>query len=134
MEGRVRWIAPTADQATRAFQVRASVNAPPATLGFGMTATVRILREAGSTRITLPIAAVFEHKGGGAVWILEPTSGTLHLSSVTVSGLDGNRYVIATGVRPGDLVVTAGVHRLTAADHVAPYAGGERATALAADH
>jgi RND family efflux transporter MFP subunit len=134
MEGRVRWIAPTADQATRAFQVRASVNAPPATLGFGMTATVRILREGASGRVTLPIAAVFEHKGRGAVWILERTSGTLRLSSVTLSGLEDNRYVIATGVNPGDLVVTAGVHRLTAADRVAPYAGGERATALAADH
>jgi len=134
MEGRVRWIAPTADQATRAFQVRASVNAPPATLGFGMTATVRVSRGAAGGRVTLPIAAVFEHDGGGAVWILEPASGALRLSSVTVSGLEGNRYVIAAGVKPGDLVVTAGVHRLTAADHVAPYAGGERATALAADH
>jgi RND family efflux transporter MFP subunit len=134
MAGRVRWIAPTADQATRAFQVRASVDAPPATLGFGMTATVRILRAGTSGRVTLPIAAVFEHNGRGAVWILEPTSGTLRLSSVTVSGLDDNRYVIAAGVKPGDLVVTAGVHRLTAADRVAPYAGGERATALAAEH
>jgi RND family efflux transporter MFP subunit len=134
MDGRVRWIGPTADQATRAFQVRASVTAPPATLGFGMTATVRILRGGAGGRITLPIAAVFEHDGGGAVWILEPASGTLRLSSVTVSGLDGNRYVIATGVKRGDLVVTAGVHRLTAADRVAPYAGGQRATALAADH
>ena len=134
MEGRVRWIAPAADQATRAFQVRASLNAPPATLGFGVTATVRILKEGASGRITLPIAAVFEHNSSGAVWILELTSGTLRLSPVTVSGLEGNRYVIAAGVKPGDLVVTAGVHRLTASDRVAPYAGGERATALAVNH
>jgi RND family efflux transporter MFP subunit len=135
MGGRVRWIAPTADQATRAFQVRASLDAPPASLGFGVTATARILTEgAPSGRVTLPIAAVFQHHGSGAVWILEQGGGTLRLSPVTVSGLEGNRYVIAAGVKPGDLVVTAGVHRLTAGDRVAPYAGGERTTALAVSH
>jgi RND family efflux transporter MFP subunit len=134
MEGRIRWIAPIADQATRAFQARAAMNAAPTTLGFGMTATVRILSAGASARITLPIAAVFEHNGSGAVWILDPARTTLRLSSVTVSGLQGNRYVIAAGVKPGDLVITAGVHRLTLGDRVAPYNGGERATALAAEH
>jgi RND family efflux transporter MFP subunit len=134
MEGRIRWIAPIADQATRAFQVRASVNAAPATLGFGMSATVRILSAGASARITLPITAVFAHNGSGAIWILDPASATLRLSSVTISGLQGNRYVIAAGVKPGDLVITAGVHRLTPGDRVAPYNGGERATPLAASH
>ena len=131
-DGWVRWIAPAADQATRAFQVRASLSRPPAALGIGMTTTVRIATagDAGG-RITLPIASVFEHNGSGAVWIVDQKSGTLRLSSVKVAGLQGNRYMIAAGVQPGDLVVTAGVHRLTAGDRVAPYVGGERATALA---
>jgi len=134
MEGRVRWIAPTADQATRAFQVRASLLAPPITLGLGQTTTVRIMTDgAAHPQISLPIAAVFDDHGMKAVWILDPRLNAVRSAPVKVSGMDGNRYVISAGVQPGDLVVTAGVHRLTARDRVTIYSGGEQATGLAAN-
>jgi len=133
LDARVRWIAPSADPATRAFLVRASlVRALPA-LGFGTTASVRVSSsDDANIQVALPIAAVFDQGGVKCVWIVNPRAGALRMAPVDVSGLDGNRYVIRAGVRPGDLVVTAGVHRLNAGDRVAVYTGGEQPTRLAA--
>ena len=133
LNARVRWISPAASEATRAFQVRASLVAPPPALGFGVTASVRTPSgDRTHSAVTTPIAAVFDHRGAKAVWIVDREAGALRLMQVEVIGLEGSRYVIGAGVRPGDLVVTAGVHRLTADDRVAVYTGGEQPTQLAA--
>ena len=134
LEARVRWIAPSADMATRAFAVRAALLRWPEGLLFGMTASVRVPADASAdTQVTLPIAAVFDQGGAKAVWVVDHKAGVLRMAAVEVSALDGNRYVV-TGLRPGEVVVTAGVHRLRAGDHVAVFAGGEQPTQLAAQH
>jgi RND family efflux transporter MFP subunit len=134
LEARVRWIAPSADVSTRAFPVRASLLVWPQSLLFGMTASVRAPADASSdAQVTLPIAAVFDQGSAKAVWVVDPKAGVLRGAAVEVTALDGNRYVVR-GLRPGDLVVTAGVHRLRAGDHVAVFTGGEQPTQLAAQH
>ena len=118
---------------TRAFQARASLAPPYETVTLGLTATVRVTdRRPGPIEITVPLAAVFNDHGTSSVWVVDTAAGALRASPVTLSGVDGNRYVIRAGVQPGDLIVTAGVHRLTARDRVALYPGGERPTELAA--
>jgi RND family efflux transporter MFP subunit len=132
MEGRVRWIAPTADAVTRAFPVRAFLIAPPGTLDLGVTATVRVTPpDDAQSQISLPIASVFDNHGASSVWIFDQKAGTLRQVPVKITGVSGNRYLIGGGVQPGDLVVTAGVHRLSVHDRVALFTGGERATDLA---
>jgi membrane fusion protein, multidrug efflux system len=134
LEARIREIASEADPVTRAFRVRATLLHAPAVAKLGMTATVRLGRASlPNPPISLPIAAVFEHEGGKVVWEIDAKAGTLRLTSVTVGGVEGNRYIVTSGVLPGDLVVTAGVHRLTASDHVALYDGGEQTTRLGAE-
>lgn len=133
LEARVRWIAPSADVATRAFPVRASLLVWPPGLLFGMTASVRVPADASSpAQVTVPIAAVFDHGSAKAVWVVDPKAGVLRIAPAEVTALDGNRYVVSGGLHPDDLVVTAGVHRLRAGDHVAVFAGGEQPTQLAA--
>lgn len=133
LEARVRWIAPSADVATRAFLVRVSLPVWPPGLLFGMTASVRIPAAVSShPQVTLPIAAVFDQRGTKAVWVVDSKAGVLRIATVEVTALSGNRYVVSGGLHPGDLVVTAGVHRLRAGDHVAAFTGGEQPTQLAA--
>jgi multidrug efflux pump subunit AcrA (membrane-fusion protein) len=49
---------------------------------------------------------------------------TLELRSVTVERYDSDRVIVARGLRPGERVVTAGVHRLAAGEQVRPLEGG----------
>jgi membrane fusion protein, multidrug efflux system len=46
------------------------------------------------------------------VWLMDASSMTVKLQPVSVAGADGNEAVISTGLKPGDVVVTAGVHVL----------------------
>jgi multidrug efflux system membrane fusion protein len=133
IDARIREIASEADPLTRAFRVRATLLQPPASAKLGMTASVW-LDLGGRAGVSVPIAAVFDHEGGNAVWGINPQAGTLRLIAVTVDEVEGNRYILTAGVQPGDLIVTAGVHRLTASDRVALYAGGEQTTRLGAEH
>jgi RND family efflux transporter MFP subunit len=127
LDARVREIAPAADPVTRTLKVRATLLKPSSGIKLGMTASV--LLDGGTSShpaVSLPIGAVFEHDGVTAVWIVDTASGALHLTPVTVGGIAGNRCLVTTGIKPGDLVVTAGVHRLHADDRVAVYKGGEQ--------
>ena len=115
----VREVAAAADPTTRTFAVKADVGDAPVRLG--QTASVRVASAARAEVIRLPLAAVLESKGQSAVWLLEAASMTVRQQTVTVAGADGNEAVIATGLKPGDVVVTAGTHVLTPGQKVRAY-------------
>ena len=132
IDARIREIASEANSLTRAFRVRATLLQPPASAKLGMTANVRI-DLGGPAGVSVPIGAVFDHDGWHAVWGIDQQAGTLRMVPVIVGEVEGNRYILTAGVQPGDLIVTAGVHRLTASDRVALYTGGEQTTQLGAE-
>lgn len=121
IEGRVREIAPAADPATRTYAVKVSLPAEPM-VRLGMTATVRFRVAQGTAQLRVPLTALVEDKGRSAVWVVE--QGVVHLAPVRVEGPSGNEIVLAGGVRPGQAVVTAGVHVLSE---------GQKVRILAAD-
>ena len=115
--GRVREISPTADPVTRTYQVRTSIVNPPASLRLGMTVSVTLARVGGAPNISLPSTAIFQKDGKPAVWIV--TAGnTVDLRAVTVERYDTDRVYVADGIRTGERVVTAGVHRLAPGEKV----------------
>jgi multidrug efflux pump subunit AcrA (membrane-fusion protein) len=66
-------------------------------------------------RILVPAAAVGEDREGRFVFVLEATGdgyGTVHRRTVEVGALTGSGLEIRSGVSDGELLVTAGVHRL----------------------
>jgi multidrug efflux pump subunit AcrA (membrane-fusion protein) len=66
-------------------------------------------------RYSLPISAVGEDREGRFVFILEKTGdalGTVHRTPVEVGDILSDGIEILDGVKPGDLVVTAGVSRI----------------------
>lgn len=118
LRGKLREIAPMADAATRTFGVRISLldqNAAPA---LGMTATVRFVQD-GVDALSLPLAAIFQKDQQPAVWVVG-ADDTLSLRPVTVSAYGDAGAVIADGLKAGERVVAAGVHKLNAGQKVRP--------------
>jgi membrane fusion protein, multidrug efflux system len=116
----VREIAAATDPATRTFLVKADAGAAP--LRLGQTASVLVEQPRRAGVVKLPLAAVFEHQGRSAVWVLEPTAMTLRLQPIEVAGADGSQVLVAQGLAAGQRVVSAGVHVLTPGQKVTLYA------------
>ena len=120
--GRVREIAASADPATRTFTVKVAL-AIKDDLPLGSTVAVlpAALQHAGAQVIKLPTNALRQEGQNSAVWVLDATSMTVRSQTVQVATADGNDVVIASGLTPGALVVTAGVHVLTPGQKVTLY-------------
>lgn len=115
--GRVREISPSADPVTRTYQVRTTIVSPPPSLRLGMTVSVTLARVAGAPNVSLPSTAIFQKDGKPAVWIVKADS-TVELRAVAVERYDTDRVYMADGIRTGERVVTAGVHRLAPGEKV----------------
>jgi RND family efflux transporter MFP subunit len=107
----VREIAAAADPVTRTFLVKADIGQAAVPLGRTATALLRLPTTVGVTR--LPLAAVTDLAGRPAVWVVNKSTMTVHPQPVQVAGADGNEVLVAAGLQPGQVVVTAGVHVLT---------------------
>ena len=115
--GRVREIAPQADPVTRTFRVRVGLDAPPEAMRLGSTVTGSIALE-GTAGISIPASALTRAQGQPAVWIVDPAASTVSLHPIDVERYDLARVVVAQGLEPGDVVVTAGVQALRPGEKV----------------
>jgi multidrug efflux system membrane fusion protein len=115
----LRELAAAADPATRTFQAKADLG--DAQVQLGQTASVLIEQPRRTGIARLPLSAVMQQQGKTAVWLLDKASMTVKLQPVTVGGAEGNTVVVAGGLSPGQQVVTAGVHVLTAGQKVQIY-------------
>ena len=114
LNGSVRQIAPTADAIARTFKVRISLLDPPPDLKFGMTATVTMKIPAANNtdKILLPLSAVYQTGDKPSVWVVK--DGKVSLKPITISEFYENQVQVSSGLQTGDIVVTAGVHKLKA--------------------
>ena len=109
--GRVRDVAPRADPVTGTFQVRIRLIDPPEAMRLGSTVTGRI-RLASSSGIDVPAMALFRSDNKPAVWVVDPATLTVAVRNIEVRANDSSVVRVASGLRPGDIVVTAGVQAL----------------------
>lgn len=114
LAGRIREVAASADPATRTYAVKVSLE-PGAQPPLGATVTVvpQAPRTALSEAIKLPTSALRQEGQGSAVWVLDQQTMTVKSQPVQIATADGNEAVVAAGLQPGMLVVTAGVHVLS---------------------
>lgn len=105
----VREVAAAADPASRTFLVKADVGSGGMRLGQSATVLVDAPR---APAIRLPLQAVFGQDRQSFVWVLDRGSMTVRQQPITLQGAEGNLLLVAQGLKPGDLVVTAGVHTL----------------------
>jgi len=110
-QGRVREVSPEADPVTRTFQVRVGLTDPPEALRLGSTVTGTV-QIGGGGGMAIPAAALTSSQGEPAVWVMDPTAGTVALRPVDVARFELDRVLITHGLADGELVVTAGVQTL----------------------
>lgn len=110
-KGRVREVSPRADPATGTFEVRVGLSDPPPQMRLGATVTgrMRIDRDAG---IAIPATALVGAERQPAVWVVDPLSMLTSLRAIEIARFDQARVIVASGLEPGDIVVTAGVQAL----------------------
>lgn len=121
---RVREVAPAVDPATRTFAVRVSILARDPALRWGMTANVVLRGDGIDNAALLPLTALYQQDGKPAVWIFDPNTRKVSLRAVEIGPYREDGVLIRAGLQSGDLVVTAGVHKLIAGQTVRPYEGG----------
>lgn len=109
--GRVREVAPQADPVTRTFQVRVGLTDPPAAMRLGATVNGQVEGESTPV-VAIPATALTEVDRKPAVWIVDPAKLTVSLHPIEVASFDPAQVIVASGLAPGDIVVTAGVHAL----------------------
>ncbi|MDP3084937.1 MAG: efflux RND transporter periplasmic adaptor subunit [Rubrivivax sp.] len=126
----LREIAAAADPATRTFLAKADLGATVVQIGQTASVLVDLPRQPGVA--ILPLAAVLEQQGRSVVWLLDEASMTVSQQPILVAGADGNSVVVASGLNPGQVVVTAGVHALSPGQKVRHYRPAAVATPAAA--
>ncbi len=109
--GRVREVAPRADPVTGTFKVRIALADAPAAMRLGST-VIGSLSVDGGIAITIPASALVRSERQTSVWLVDPKTQTVAARTIEVASFDPARVVVASGLAPGDIVVTAGVQAL----------------------
>jgi RND family efflux transporter MFP subunit len=116
--GRVREVAGGADPVTRTYAVRVAAIDTPADAQLGMTANVLFAPATDSQLVLLPLSALAGDSAQPAVWVVDPATSQVRSKPVTVGQFREDGVSITGGLVPGDIVVTAGVHKLRAGQPV----------------
>ncbi|RWK82694.1 MAG: efflux RND transporter periplasmic adaptor subunit [Mesorhizobium sp.] len=117
--GRVREIAPAIDPSTGTVRVKIAIDNPPPEMGLG-AAVAGVGRFQARDVVVLPWTAFFTRDGTAAVWVVDPLSKAVALTSVVVDSYRTGEVLLREGLKPGDLVVTAGTQLLRPDEIVAP--------------
>lgn len=119
--GTVRDVSPQADPQTRTWRVRLTLQTPPAAMALGASVTVALPADTGSggDHYAVPATAIARLDDRPAVFLID-SHQQVQLRPVTLAGYTASLAIIATGVAPGDKVVTAGVSKLRTGEKVIP--------------
>ncbi|MFO1315076.1 MAG: efflux RND transporter periplasmic adaptor subunit [Burkholderiales bacterium] len=109
--GTVREVAPRADPVTGTFRVRVRLDNPPPAMRLGTTVTGRITL-AAAPGIEIPPSAVTRSDRQASVWVVDRKTGTVSPRAIEIRSSDPMRVEVASGLNPGDVVVTAGIQAL----------------------
>lgn len=111
--GRIREVSPSADRVTRTYTVKVTLLRPTADVQLGMTANVLLGTASDPAVIRLPLTALYQQGQQPAVWTVDPKTSAVVLTPVQIARYTQEAVEIASGLKPGDVVVRAGVHKLS---------------------
>jgi RND family efflux transporter MFP subunit len=110
-EGSLRELAGDADPATRTYAARISLPHASA-LALGQTVTVTLSGSSTAQSLRLPLTALLDEQGKHYVWVVDDKTLRVSRRPVVVQHIDSQSVTLQGGVRPGEKVVSAGVHLL----------------------
>ncbi|MBV8467209.1 MAG: efflux RND transporter periplasmic adaptor subunit [Burkholderiales bacterium] len=109
--GKLRDLAVDTDPATRTYAARITITDADDAVRLGMTANV-LLPSTEQHGIALPLTAIYDIDGRQRVWLVDKATNRVHAQEVHLGEIHDNAAWIADGIKPGDVVVTAGAHLL----------------------
>ncbi|MEE4454700.1 efflux RND transporter periplasmic adaptor subunit [Novosphingobium resinovorum] len=115
---RLRTLSGAADPATRTFAARFSIDAPAGALLMGETAELQLHGKSMGRAVQVPLTAVVETNGKARVWVLDRRAMTVRPRDVRIGAPQGETLTVTSGLKPGEGVVTAGVHLLHSGEKV----------------
>jgi RND family efflux transporter MFP subunit len=107
---KLRELSPIADPVTRTFTAKLALPANANGIKLGMTANASFGMKNPHAMIRLPLTALFQDKAASSVWVVE--NDAVRLVPVQVGSTIDEDVLIASGLTPGQSVVTAGVNLL----------------------
>lgn len=116
--GAVREISPGADPVTRTYRIRISIEDAGPEVQLGMTANALVKRQLHQEVVQLPLSAIFQKDGKPAVWVVDAAALNVGLVPVDIVQYRQDGALIRSGLNNGQVVVTAGVHKLVPGQRV----------------
>jgi multidrug efflux system membrane fusion protein len=111
IDAKIKEIAPMADKISRTYKVRLSLINPPQEVKLGMTATVTITGAGGGqVAVHVPLSAIYQNGQVPNVWVVN--EGVASLRPIKVGAFGNEEVEVVEGLHQGDVIVTAGVHKL----------------------
>ncbi len=121
VKGAVREIAPEADAVTRTRRVKIALDNPPQSFRIGATIFARAVTGADDM-IRIPDSSLLRVGDKAQVFVVDPSSSKVELRDVEIApDRTPKRWIVRAGLKAGERIVTAGVHRLTAGESVRIY-------------
>ncbi|MEA9390124.1 efflux RND transporter periplasmic adaptor subunit [Acerihabitans sp. TG2] len=115
--GHLRDISPQADPQTRTWRVRVALDALPDAMALGASVLGEI-EQTGMRAMVLPASALTRLGTSPAVFVVNRASRQLQLRPVKLAHFTATEIFIASGINPGEMVVTAGVSKLRQGEKV----------------
>lgn len=110
VKGHIRDIGSMADATTKTYRVNVALDAMPAAVKLGMTAKVIFNEGNANASLIIPASAIYKTDNKTQVWLVKDNHAILQ--PVTVAQYKGNDVEISSGLKNGDVVVTAGISKL----------------------
>jgi len=109
--GHIREVAPEADPVTRTYLIKVTLDSPSKAMRLGAT-VIGTATFAPHAAVSIPATSLIQLEGKPAVWVVDPRTKQVAMRAVAVERYENSEVIIASGLKDGDTVVTAGVHAL----------------------
>ena len=109
--GYIREIGVQADPVTRSIPVKVSLPNAPDEMRIGATVTGEITISSPAM-MEIPSTALTESRGDPALWVVNPSTQEVSLRRIQVVRYNSGSFIVSSGLRDGEKVVTAGVQTL----------------------
>jgi multidrug efflux system membrane fusion protein len=124
-KGKVREVSPGADPITRTYSVKITLLDADEAVHLGMTTAVLVLQKKQGEVARLPLTAIYQQNKKPAVWIFSNATSRVNLQPVKVTEYQYDAVLISDGLKQGEYVVIAGVHKLAPDQQVRLLPGSE---------
>lgn len=118
-KGRLESATGIIDRATGSIQLKVIFPNPNLNILSGSSGVLRFPVEYKGVYL-IPQKATFELQDKILVYVLNTTDNTVNSKTITVEGISGNNYVVASGIETGTIIVTEGTNKLKEGMKITP--------------